>query len=118
MLISTIPAVISLESHRGLEEDSDTQALQKYWLKKYLLTKDSKEPILEMPEIEMLHKAVTSMLQNTHNVDVLTICRTRFVFLLQDSRQVLKDNLEKMEKVCMSMLVLVNKSLTQTETYP
>lgn len=98
MLISTIPAVISLESHRGLEEDSDTQALQKILAQKIPLDKDSKEPILEMPEIEMLHKAVTSMLQNTHNVDVLTTFAELDLFSLQDSRQVLKDNLEKMER--------------------
>ena len=100
MLISTIPAVISLESHRGLEEDSDTQALQKILAQKIPLDKDSKEPILEMPEIEMLHKAVTSMLQNTHNVDVLTTFAELDLFSLQDSRQVLKDNLEKNGEKC------------------
>lgn len=98
MLISAIPAVMSLESHRGLEEDMDAQALEKILAQKIPLNKDTGEPILEVPEIAALHQGVTNMLRNTHSVDVLTTFADLDLFSLQDTRQVLKDNLEKMER--------------------
>lgn len=98
MLVSTIPAVISLESHRGLEEETDSQTLFKILTQKIPLDKETGQPILELPEIAELHKAVVSMLQNTRNVDVLTTFADIDLHSLQDVRQIVKDNLEKMER--------------------
>lgn len=98
MLISAIPAIIELDSYRDLEYTSDKQNLHKILAQKIPLNKDTNEPILEMPEIKEIHKGMVGMLKNTPNIDVLTTFNDIDLLALQDVRQVMKDNLEKMER--------------------
>lgn len=98
MLITSIPAIIKLDSYRQLEEDTDKQNLNKILTQKIPLDKDSNEPVFELPEIQSMHEGIVGMLANTPNVDVLTTLAEVDIHSLQDTRQVLKDNLEKIER--------------------
>lgn len=98
MLCSAIPAIIELEEYRGMEQETDKQNLQKILTQKIPLDKETNEPVFELPEIEQIHAGVVGMLRNTPNVDVLTTFADIDMHSLQDVRQVMKDNLEKIER--------------------
>ena len=98
LLISTIPAIIKLDEYRDLEEDTDKQDLQKILSQKIPWDDEQNEPVLELPEIEELHNGTVGMLKNTPHVDVLTTFADIQLHSLKDTRQAMKDNLEKMER--------------------
>lgn len=94
---STIKAIEELNDYKGLEKQLDEQDLKKILLEQIPMNGDG-ELLFTLDEALELHRAITTMLKNNPDVDVLTtFCDTKMLDV-QDSRQANRDNLEKMER--------------------
>lgn len=96
--ISTIPTIIKLDEYREVEEVGDRQRIRKLLIQAIPLDKDTNEPVFELPEVEMMHDGTVGMLRNIEGIDVLTTLANIKIESLQDAREVLRDNLEKIER--------------------
>lgn len=96
-MVSIIPAIIMLDDYRDMEYDKDAQSLERMVVQEIPFDKDG-EMLLEMDEIKDLHSATMKMLSATKHLSVLTTFGKVTVPSLKDTRQLVQDNLEKVEK--------------------
>lgn len=95
-LLSIIPTVVNLDIYRDMELSRDEAELHRLLVQKVPMGKDG-ELLLELPEIQELHDSVASMLYDTPNIDVITTFADITAPAIKDTRQVNKDNIEKVE---------------------
>lgn len=95
--ISLIPALIDLKDYKGIEKRRDEQELAKILIQKIPLDENN-ELTFELPEIQEIHRGIVEMLKDTPSVDVITTFCEAKIESLQDGRQTVRDNLEKVER--------------------
>lgn len=96
-LFSLIPQIINVEEYRGLEKAKDAQEIHKLLVQKMPLNKDG-DLIFSIEEAGEIHKATARMLKNNPFINVLTTFADVDVPSLKDTRSVVQDNIEKVEK--------------------
>jgi len=95
--IGAIIDLIELRDYKQLEMDRDKLALFMLLIQQIPMSKDG-EMIFDVEEAKALHKNAVKMLEKNENVDVLTTFAEMEMLNLQESRQVMRDNLVKAER--------------------
>ena len=95
--IGAIIDLIELRDYKQLEMDRDKLALFMLLIQQIPMSKDG-EMIFDVEEAKALHKNAVKMLEKNENVDVLTTFAEMEMLNLQESRQVMRDNLIKAER--------------------
>lgn len=100
-MLNVIPAIIDFDEYREIEKDKDKQELKKILVQKMPITSDG-ELVFEPEEVEEIHRGVVGMLKRNKDVDVLTSFGEVSLEDMQDTRGVITNNLEKIEKTIYS----------------
>lgn len=95
--IGAIIDLIELREYKHLEMDRDKLALFMLLIQQIPMSKEG-EMIFDVEEAKALHKNAVKMLEKNENVDVLTTFADMEMLNLQESRQVMRDNLIKAER--------------------
>lgn len=95
-MISIIPSIINLEEYRGIDRERDEQDLERLLVQKMPIYEG--ELVFDLEEIGVLHKSVSKMLKGLDHVDLMTTFADVSTPMLKDPRQLVQDNLEKVEK--------------------
>lgn len=97
-MLNVIPAIIDLAEYREIEKSKDKQALKKVLVQQMPITNDG-ELVFEPEEVSEMHRGVVGMLKKTPEIDVLTSFGKVSLEDMQDTRQTIANNLEKIEKI-------------------
>ena len=97
-MLNVIPAIIDLHEYREIEKAKDKQALKKVLVQQMPLTNDG-ELVFDPEEVSEMHRGVVGMLKKTPEIDVLTSFGKVSLEDMQDTRQTIANNLEKIEKI-------------------
>ena len=100
-MLNVIPAIIDLNEYREIEKAKDKQVLKKVLVQKMPITNDG-ELVFEPEEVSEMHRGVVGMLKKTPEIDVLTSFGDVSLKDMQDTRQTIANNLEKIEKIVYS----------------
>jgi hypothetical protein len=95
--VSMIPALVDLKDYKGMEKKRDEQELSKILIQQLPLDENN-ELVFDLAEAKEIHRGIVQMLQNSPSVDVLTTFCEAKIESLQDGRQTVRDNLEKVER--------------------
>ncbi|MFA6711165.1 MAG: hypothetical protein WCS33_00415 [Candidatus Caldatribacteriota bacterium] len=95
--IGAIIDLIELREYKRIEMERDKLALFLLLIQKIPMTKEG-EMVFDVTEAKELHKNALKMLEKNENVDVLTTFADMELLNLQESRQVMRDNLQKAER--------------------
>lgn len=95
--IGAIIDLIELRDYKKIEMEKDKLALFMLLIQKIPMTKDG-DMVFDVTEAKELHKNALKMLEKNTNVDVLTTFADMEMLNLQESRQVIRDNLQKAER--------------------
>lgn len=96
ILSDIIPAIIDYAEYREMEKSKDQQELKTLVIQKMPI--DGMELVFDPEEVQVIHNGVVKMLSSNPNIDVLTTFGEVAVESLQDKRQTISNNLEKIEK--------------------
>lgn len=100
-MLNVIPAIIDFEDYRDIEKDKDMQELKKILVQEMPITSDG-ELVFDPEEVEEMHRGTVGMLKRNKDIDVLTSFGNVKLEDMQDSRSVITNNLEKIEKTIYS----------------
>lgn len=100
-MLNVIPAIIDFDEYRDMEKEKDAQELKKLLIQKMPLTSDG-ELVFEPEEVAVIHEGVVGMLKRNKDIDVLTSFGDVSLEDMQDTRSVITNNLEKIEKTIYS----------------
>ena len=95
--IGAIVDLIELREYKKIEMERDKLALFMLLIQKIPMTKDG-DMVFDVTEAHELHRNALKMLEKNENVDVLTTFADMEMLNLQESRQVMRDNLQKAER--------------------
>lgn len=96
MMLNIIPAVIDFGDYRKIEKEKDQQEIKKILVEKIPSSQD--KLLFEPEEAAAIHNGVVEMLKGNKDIDVLTTYADVQLKDMQDSRQTISNNLEKIEK--------------------
>ena len=100
-MLNVIPAIIDFEEYKEIEKEKDAQELKKLLVQKMPID-SSGELVFDPEEVEEIHRGVVGMLKKNKDIDVLTSFGDVSLEDMQDSRSVITNNLEKIEKTIYS----------------
>lgn len=100
-MLNVIPSIIDFEEYKEIEKDKDLQELKKILIQKMPITSDG-ELVFEPEEVAVIHDGVVGMLKKNKDVDVLTSFGEVSLEDMQDTRSVITNNLDKIEKIIYS----------------
>lgn len=100
-MLNVIPSIIDFEEYKEIEKDKDLQELKKILIQKMPLTSDG-ELVFEPEEVAVIHDGVVGMLKKNKDIDVLTSFGDVSLEDMQDTRSVITNNLDKIEKIIYS----------------
>lgn len=99
-MLNVIPAIMDFEEYREIEKEKDKQAIKKILVQEMPIYQD--QFVVDPEEAEEIHRGVVGMLKQNNDVDVITSYASVDLKDMQDSRQAIVDNLEKIEKTVYS----------------
>jgi hypothetical protein len=100
-MLNIIPAILDFNEYREIEKEKDKQELKKILVNKLPITSDG-ELVFDPDEAVEMHRGLVGMLKKCPSVDVLTSYGTVSLEDLQENRQAISNNLEKIEKTIYS----------------
>lgn len=100
-MLNIIPAIMDFDEYREIEKAKDKQELKKLLVQKMPITNDG-ELVFEPEEALEMHRGVVGMLKKNSDIDILTSFGEVKLEDLQNTRQAISNNLEKIEKTIYS----------------
>lgn len=100
-MLNVIPAIIDFNEYKKIEKDKDTQELKKILVQEMPVTGDG-ELVFDPEEVQEMHRGIVGMLKKNKDIDVLTSFGKVNLENMQDTRGVITNNLEKIEKTIYS----------------